>query len=119
MPGKSPRSRSFAVVAALCLSTLAHADWTPDWISTIPAGSALSAGLRGLAVAPDGTSFVTGINGPSFNTNMLTVAFGSGGTQQWQDTFNGPGDWHDQARAIALAPGGSVWVVGNTPGPNN
>jgi len=88
------------------LGGLAHAQMVPDWTSTISAGGALSAGIQGSVVNPAGVTFVTGVAGSSSNTNVITAAFGSDGALLWSDQFNGVGNWHDQGRAIALAPGG-------------
>jgi hypothetical protein len=97
----------------------ACAEWAPDWIVRLPAGSALTAGLQGMVTDPGGVSYVTGITGPSSNTDILTAAFGPDGTLQWQHVFNGPANWHDQARGIGLGPDGVVYVTGNTPGPGS
>jgi hypothetical protein len=66
-----------------------------------------------------GVSYVSGTSGPSSNTDITTAAFAPDGALLWSHVFNGPGNWHDQARGIALGPGGVVWVTGNTPGPGS
>lgn len=82
-------------------------------------GASLSAGMSGLAVDAAGVSYVTGTNGPSSNTDVVTAAFAPDGSLLWSQVFNGGQDWHDQARGIALGPGGVVYVCGNTPGPGH
>ena len=106
-------------VVLAALAGAAHAQMTPDWIATIPVGNALTAGMQGIVVDDDGNSYITGIGGPSGNTDVVTAAFDPDGNLLWQKTFNGPNDWHDQARGICLAPGGVVYVCGNTPDPNS
>jgi hypothetical protein len=104
--------------ALLAVATAATAaELTPEWLSRLPVGASLSAGMAGMVVDPAGVSYVTGISGPSSNTDVTTAAYAPDGTLLWSQTYNGPQDWHDQARAITLGPGGLVWVTGNTPGP--
>lgn len=114
--------RSSAIRFAAALGLLAgssRADFLHEWISTLPVGSALSAGLYAMTVDASGTTYVTGTGGLSYNTDVVTAAFAPNGTLLWTRTFDGPEGWHDQGRAVALGPGGLLWVAGNTPGPGN
>jgi hypothetical protein len=115
---KAPVLATFALIAAsnALVTRPAPAEWSPLWIAQLPAGSALTAGLQGMVTDSNGVSYITGITGPSSNTDILTAAFAPDGTVLWQHVFNGPADWHDQARGIGLGPGGVVYVTGNTPG---
>jgi len=97
----------------------AQAALNPDWVAHLPAGSSLTAGIQGFAVSPSGVSYVTGITGSSSNTDVVTAAFRADGTLLWSHVYNGPGDWHDQARGLALGPSGELYVTGNTPGPGS
>ena len=106
------------VALALCAGA-AHAELDREWISQIAAGASLGAGLQAMVVDEAGVSYVTGTGGSSGNTNVLTAAFGPDGTLLWSHEFDGPAGWHDQGRGITLAPGGVVYVVGNTPGVGN
>jgi hypothetical protein len=111
-------TRVFPIIAAgLTAAMPLRAELSPQWITRVPAGAALTAGLRGMVVDADGTSYITGIVGPSDNTDILTAAIAPDGALLWSHVYNGPEDWHDQARWIALGPGGVVYVTGNTPGP--
>jgi hypothetical protein len=94
-------------------------DLDPDWVARVPAGGSLTAGVAGIAVDSAGVSYVTGITGTSSNTDITTAAVAPDGSLLWSRTFNGPADWDDQARGIALGPGGVVYVTGNTPGPGS
>ena len=101
------------------VAVVAHpADLTPEWLSRLPVGSSLYAGMTGMVVDAAGVTYVTGIAGPSSNTDIKTAAYAPDGTLLWSKTYNGPQDWHDQSRGITLGPGGLVYVTGNTPGPN-
>ena len=104
-------------VALVSLTGAARAQLSPEWIAKLPAGSSLTAGTQDIVVDPAGVSYVTGITGPSSNTDIVTAAFRADGSLLWSHVFNGVQSWHDQARGIALGPGGVVYVTGNTPGP--
>ena len=117
MPSKNLlHSLALLAPSLMVLGGSTRADLSEEWIATIPTGSSLTAGLQGMVVDAAGVSYVTGIGGPSSNTDTVTAAFAPDGSLLWSHAYNGPEDWHDQARDIALAPGGVVWVVGNTPG---
>jgi len=118
---KFPRCFVLGAVAAVLASLAAPAqgEIPPEWVARLPVGSALAAGLSSMVVAADGVTFVTGTTGPSYNTDVLTAAFAPDGALIWSHVYNGPQDWHDQGRGIALGPDGVVWVTGNTPGPGN
>jgi hypothetical protein len=104
-----------ALAAALVTTDVAHADLATEWIKNLPIGTSLSAGLGGMAVAPSGVTFVTGTSGPSSSTDVLTAAIAPDGSMLWSHTWNGPMNGGDQGRAVALGPGGVVYVTGNTP----
>jgi hypothetical protein len=95
------------------------AELTPEWLSRLPLGTSLTAGLTGMVVDAAGVSYVTGIAGPSADTDIKTAAYAPDGTLLWSKTYNGPQNGGDQARGITLGPGGLVYVTGNTPGPGS
>lgn len=107
------------VFALAGTASVALADLEHEWTARIPSGSSLSAGLQGFVVDAHGNSYVTGITGPSSNTDVVTASFAPDGSLRWSATFNGPEDWYDQARGITLGVDGSVYVTGNTPGAND
>src|SRR5688572_16933372 len=113
-------SHLIALTAVLpLLAQRAAAELEPEWVTYLSIGSALLDGLTDMVVDPSGVTYVTGIAGPPDNTDVITAAIRSDGTLLWQRIFNGPANWHDQGAAIALGPGGMVWVSGNTPGPDS
>jgi len=118
----SSRARAAAIVLGAVLTIVAAApaaELTPEWLSRLPVGASLTAGMAGMVVDAEGVSYVTGISGPSSNTDITTAAYAPDGSLLWSKTYNGPQNWHDQSRAITLGPGGVVYVTGNTPGPGS
>ena len=73
---------------------------------------------RWIHVDPDGASYITGISGSSSVNDIKTVSFAPDGSRRWSHTFDS-GKSGDQARGIARGPGNLLYVVGNTPGPND
>jgi hypothetical protein len=106
------------ILAALpTLATIGHAELTTEWVTRLPVGSSLSAGISAFTVDPAVVSYVTGISGSSSNTDITTAAIAPDGSLIWSQTFDGPEAWHDQSRGIAVS-NGIVYVTGNTPGPS-
>ncbi len=100
------------------LAATVRAELSPEWVSRVPLGTALAAGPAGIHVDPDGVSYVTGTSGGgSGNTDITTASFAPDGALRWSQTYNSSGSNSDQARAITMGPGGILYVVGNTPGP--
>ena len=112
------RTLSSLLTLALLAGT-ARGQLNLEWTSTVATGSALTSGLQATVVDAAGTTYVTGVTGVSSNTDVITAAFDTAGVLLWSATFDGPAAWHDQARDIALGPGGRVYVTGNTPGPGS
>ena len=75
-----------------------------------------------VAVSPTGnTVFVTGysyVSGTRTTLDYDTVAYNAAtGAQQWAKTYNGPGNYTDEAYSIAVSPTGStVFVTGESTG---
>jgi len=109
---------ALCIVSALVCAGRAQADLSPDWIAKLPVGTSLAAGIAGTTGDAGGVTYVTGTTGgPTGYTDVVTAAFAPDGALLWSRTFDGPVHWNDQGHAIALGPGGVVWVAGNTPGP--
>lgn len=115
--------REVLLVLALTLTFTAinptvRAELSPDWISRVPLGTSLGAGPAGIHVDPDGVSYVTGTAGSSSVNDIKTVSFAPDGTTRWSHTYDS-GKSGDQVHGIARGPGDLLYVVGNTPGPND
>lgn len=113
-------TRCSVALGALTLSLLAsavraQAPWSPIWVSQLSVGGGGEAGVRASVVDSAGVTYVTGSAGTSGNEDIMTAAFAPSGSLLWSHVFNGVINGHDQARGMALVPGGSLWVTGNTP----
>ena len=69
-----------------------------------------------MGVSPDGSSvYVTGFSdGSNRKRDYVTIAYrASTGVQRWVRRYNGPADWNDNAKAMAISPDGSgIFVTG-------
>ena len=114
------RSVSLAALALVALAAAAEpAVLNPQWVTRVPAGASFTAGAMGMVVDAGGVTYVTGNTGASADTDIKTSALAPDGSVLWTRTWDGPENGPDQARGIALGPGGVLYVVGNTPGPGS
>jgi hypothetical protein len=69
-----------------------------------------------MGVSPDGSSvYVTGFSdGSNRKRDFVTLAYkASTGEQRWARRYNGPGNWNDNAKGMAVSPDGSrIFVTG-------
>jgi len=72
---------------------------------------------RSNVVDDSGNVYVTG-SSPGIGTgnDYATIKYNTGGTQQWIQRYNGPGNGTDNARSIALDDYGDVYVTGSSVG---
>jgi len=77
-----------AIAASFLLSFTAQAQLAPQWTSSVSLGTAFAAGLQGLEVDPDGVAYMTGIGGPSPNTDVITSSFNPDGSTSHSDASN-------------------------------
>src|SRR5215475_6822388 len=83
-------ARSIALVTVVGLTGLSvtsEAQLTPEWISRVPVGTALSAGIAGIHVDQVGVSYITGTSGASPNTDITTASFAADGSLRWMQTW--------------------------------
>ncbi|MEO0093507.1 MAG: SBBP repeat-containing protein, partial [candidate division WOR-3 bacterium] len=71
-----------------------------------------------IAVDDSGNVYVTGTSygGYTNEDDYATIKYNSQGVQQWVARYNGPDNWYDNARAIAVDDSGNVYVTGNSAG---
>jgi uncharacterized delta-60 repeat protein len=73
----------------------------------------------GLAIDSLGNVYVTGSSvGSGSGSDYATIKYNSHGIQQWVARFNGPGNFNDQANALALDNSGNILVTGGSYGAN-
>jgi uncharacterized delta-60 repeat protein len=77
------------------------------------AGSGTDA-ATGVAVAPDGTLYVCGSIATAAHKLDMTIQRLGDAPFGWSRTFDGAAHRSDEAVAIAVGPGGTVYVVGNS-----
>ncbi|MFG0282944.1 MAG: GC-type dockerin domain-anchored protein [Phycisphaerales bacterium JB039] len=109
------RSVGGALALAVLAGTASSQELIPEWVTVIDTGTALASGAADAVVEASGVTYLVGTTGPSGNTDTIAAAVGPDGAVLWEHVYNGPGDWHDQGRAVALAPGGRLYMSGNTP----
>ncbi len=79
-----------------------------------PAGGTDEA--KAIAVS-EGCVYVTGGSaGPDFYSDFLTVKYGPSGDTLWVRRYAGPAGGNDHALAVAVDPGGNVYVTGYSTG---
>ncbi len=74
-------------------------------------------GANGLALDASGNIYVTGVSiGSGSSADCATIKYDSGGNQLWVARYNGPGNYWDEAYALALDASRNVYVTGKSIG---
>ena len=70
-----------------------------------------------LTVDQFGNVFVAGYSlGPGSDYDYAIVSYSNSGLLRWSNRYNGPGNGHDRARAMALDTNGNVFITGYSTG---
>src|SRR5689334_21933131 len=85
-----------AMVALVGQAGEMRAELSPEWVTRVPVGTSLTSGIAGIHVEPDGVSYITGISGPSSNTDITTVSIAADGSIRWSQTWGSPNSGADQ-----------------------
>ena len=67
---------------------------------------------KAMAVDASGNVYVTGLSRCDSHYDYATTKYDSDGIEQWAARYNGPGNYHDTPKAIALDAFGNVYVTG-------
>lgn len=66
-----------------------------------------------ITVDANGNSYVVGyVTTSNYTYDFCTIKYSTGGSQLWAQTYDGPGNFNDEGRDIALDGGGNVYVTG-------
>jgi hypothetical protein len=90
----------------------------PLWTNRYNGTANSSDYANALAVDGSGNVFVTGSSGFSpggGNYDYATIAYSGAGVPLWTNRYNGPGNSHDLASAVAVDGSGNVFVTGSSP----
>jgi len=72
-----------------------------------------------IAVDGSGNVYVTGQSwgsGVYYPNDYATIKYNANGKQLWANRYNGPANWDDKAKAIAVDGSGNVYVTGESSG---
>ena len=73
--------------------------------------------VSAIAVDGSGNVYVTGYSwGSGTSLDYATIKYDPSGNQLWEKRYNGPGNYDDNARAIAVDGSGNVYVTGQSYG---
>ena len=93
----------------------AQAAVTEAWVQRYNGSVNASDQATAVAVDASGNVFVTGSSVGSGGTeDYATIAYSSAGVPLWTNRYNGPGNGHDTAYAVAVDASGNVFVTGSS-----
>lgn len=108
--------RHLIVLSLVILPYVMYSQVTPEWISLFNGPAGWGDGGNAIAVDSQGNVYVAGytITSPSNTPDYLIVKYNSSGVFQWHQTYNGPGNFDDQANAIAICTNGDPVITGGS-----
>jgi len=86
------------------------------WIGQYPGPNHTGCIAQDFVLDASGNTYLTGghqPDSPAGPTDYLTVKFDPSGEVMWAATYDGPGQYFDNAEAIAVDDSGNVYVTGN------
>ena len=89
-------------------------DGVEQWVQRYNGPLNLADEAVAIAVDNEGNVFVTGRSSgaPTTYNDYATIKYNSTGVEQWVQRYNGPGNYNDEANAIAVDNEGNVFVTG-------
>jgi uncharacterized delta-60 repeat protein len=104
---------SFLVSLFLLPGRLSAVDVTQEWVVRYNGPGNYNDNAESMVVDDLGNVYVTGhSDGGSSYQDYATTKYNSAGIEQWVVRYNGPGNYNDVPRAIAVDAFGNVYVTG-------
>ena len=107
--------QSYGTGAATDYATIKYnSDGVQQWVARYDGPGKGSDIVFGMAVDAAGNVYVTGEadGGAASRRDYTTIKYDRNGNMLWVAAYNGPGSYHDSARAIAVDAAGNVYVTG-------
>ncbi|MBK8553974.1 MAG: SBBP repeat-containing protein [Ignavibacteria bacterium] len=87
-----------------------------QWTQRFNGADSLYDKATGLSIDNMGNIIVTGYVGISFQSNFMTIKYNSNGVVQWSKSYNGTGNYIDNANYVVTDASGNVYVTGTSYG---
>ena len=106
--------QSYGTGAATDYATIKYnANGVEQWVARYDGPGKGSDVVFDMTLDAAGNVYVTGeSDGGNSRRDYATIKYDRGGNILWVATYDGPGNYHDSARAIALDAAGNVYVTG-------